>query len=151
MNDIAARFAAMTERARQQESEPAFPLRPPPASIRRETVRRPGEHRWAYLHRSAAEELAEYEYEDNVASIVPTPGVRGRAVAYVSLLLAAYVRLHKTPGAYKAGLVAKMEHLRRELALMQSTAPEGEVLARRWDFVVGDARGGQYGTMGPRP
>jgi hypothetical protein len=107
------------------------------------------------LDEAVAEELASLDRDEppppaidphDGPLVVKVPGARGRAIAYVSRMIDSYRAMRRSPGSYKVGLTGKIGHLTRELALMQSAGEEGETLARRWDFVVGDGRGGQFGV-----
>lgn len=60
------------------------------------------------------------------------PFDRSRAIACVTRYILAYQALPR----WKTGVQAKIEHLQRELGIMQGDGHEGETLARRWDFVV---------------
>lgn len=128
MNDITERFAAMTARVAESEQ--------------------------ARLDRLVAEEIASLDRNDPLPPAIDphdgplrpkTNDARGRAIAYVSRLIDTYRSMRRNPGAYKVGLTGKLDHLTRELGIMTAAGAEGETLARRWDFVVGDGRGGQYG------
>ena len=133
MNDIIDRFAAMAEKAKAEEKA---------------ALRRPGETEQSFLDRRCADELASLSKDEpppraldlhDVPTPKPlTPDARGRAIAYVTKLITAYVDLRRSPWGYKVNLTAKIETLRDELGLMQSTDPKGAVLARRWDFLCGD-------------
>lgn len=130
---IVQRFAAMAERAKADEQALA---------------RRPGESEQSFLDRRCAVELASLSRDepppraldllDVPASKLVTADARGRAIAYVSKLIVSYIELRRSPWGYKVNVTAKIEHLRSELGLMQSTDPEGVTLARRWDFLCGD-------------
>jgi hypothetical protein len=107
------------------------------------------------LDQQVADELASLDRDDPPPPAisphdgpphVTQPGARGRAIAYVTRCLESYLSMRRMPGAYKMGLTGKIEHLRLELGIMQAAGLEGETLARRWDFVVGDGMGGQYGA-----
>lgn len=122
MNEITARFASVAERAKNDQ---------------------------ARLDQAVQDELNSL----NDASAPPPPApdlydvdtpksatndARGRAIAYVSRLIAAYTIARRSPGGYKVGITNRIDYLRREMSIMQSSGPEGETLARRWDLLVGD-------------
>lgn len=109
------------------------------------------------LDQQVADELASLDRDDPPPPAIDphdgplrpkTDDARGRAIAYVSRLIDTYRAMRRSPGSYKVGLTGKIGHLTKELAMMQSMGDEGATLARRWDFVVGDGKGGQYGYRG---
>lgn len=64
---------------------------------------------------------------------IATP--RQRAIRYVTALIQEYESWHRDEGM--GGAYHRMV-LRRELATMQAEGQEGETLAGRWDFLIGD-------------
>lgn len=140
MNTITARFAEMAARVAADEQK---------------ARRQPGESEQSFLDRRVADELASLDRDDPPPPAIDphdgplrpkTDDARGRAIAYVSRLIDTYRAMRRNPGSYKVGLTGKIGHLTRELAMMQSVGEEGTTLARRWDFVVGDGKGGQFGV-----
>jgi hypothetical protein len=59
-------------------------------------------------------------------------------MAYVSRLITDYEHLRRNPRAWKIGVTAVIENLRRELGEMQAATERGVVLARRWELLIGD-------------
>jgi hypothetical protein len=131
LNDITSRFAAMAERVSREET-----------IAKGGTHEEVGDRENAGTHYRSVGQVGRGDLP--VRPGLPAHQSRSHAIAYVSRLISDYLAIRRNPGAYKVGLTGKIDHLRRELALMRSAGKEGDTLARRWDFVVGDGRGGQF-------